>query len=244
MDLGLKNKVVLCMASAAGLGKGIATELAREGDIERDTGNRPEIFVCDVNKAEDIQALVDHTVQTLGDIYALVNMGPGPKPGPFDSFDDAAWTGAFEMCLLSYIRTIRAVLPSMRRLGGGRILNSTSSSVRDCLDNLILSNTMRMGVVGMSKTLAKEVGKDNILVNVIGPGRIGTDRITSLNAMRAEKAGISVEEYEKEDLKSFPMGRYGTVDEYGRMAAFLCSAANTYISGQTILVDGAMTGAY
>ena len=132
----------------------------------------------------------------------------------------------------------------MRRLGGGRILNSTSSSVRDCLDNLILSNTMRMGVVGMSKTLAKEVGKDNILVNVIGPGRIGTDRITSLNAMRAEKAGISVEEYEKEDLKSFPMGRYGTVDEYGRMAAFLCSAANTYISGQTILVDGAMTGAY
>ena len=262
MDLGLKNKVVLCMASAAGLGKGIATELAREGakvmlsghnperlaaaqaDIEQETGNRPEVFVCDVNKAEDIQALVDHTVQTLGDIYALVNMGPGPKPGPFDSFDDAAWTGAFEMCLLSYIRTIRAVLPSMRRLGGGRILNSTISSVRDCLDNLILSNTMRMGVVGMSKTLAKEVGKDNILVNVIGPGRIGTDRITSLNAMRAEKAGISVEEYEKEDLKSFPMGRYGTVDEYGRMAAFLCSEANTYISGQTILVDGAMTGAY
>ena len=102
MDLGLKNKVVLCMASAAGLGKGIATELAREGakvmlsghnlerlaatqaDIEQETGNRPEVFVCDVNKAEDIQALVDHTVQTLGDIYALVNMGPGPKPGPFD----------------------------------------------------------------------------------------------------------------------------------------------------------------
>ena len=145
MDLGLNGKVVLCMASAAGLGKGIATELAREGakvmlsghnperlaaaqaDIEQETGNRPEVFVCDVNKAEDIQALVDHTVQTLGDIYALVNMGPGPKPGSFDSFDDAAWTGAFEMCLLSYIRAIRAVLPSMRRLGGGRIVNSTSS---------------------------------------------------------------------------------------------------------------------
>ena len=209
MDLGIKGKVVLCMASAAGLGKGIAMEMAREGakvmictaepfkdqlfaaqaEIEKETGNRPETFLCDVNKAEDIEALV-------------------------------------------------------KRLGGGRILNSTSSSVKDCLDNLILSNTMRMGVVGMSKTLAREVGKDNILVNVFGPGRIGTARIESLNKMRADKAGISVAEYEKQDLKEFPMGRYGTTDEYGRLAAWLCSEANTYVSGQTILLDGAMTRAY
>ncbi len=264
MDLGLKDKVVLCVASAAGLGKGIAKEMAREGakvmistaaqfeaqlyatrdEIERETGNRPETFLCDVNRAKDIEALVRHTIDTLGDIYALVNMCPGPKPGPFETFDDAAWTGAFEMCLLSYVRTIRAVLPSMRKLGGGRIVNSTSSSVKDNLDNLILSNTMRMGVVGMTKTLAREVGKDNILVNVIGPGRIGTDRIVNLNKMRAERAGLSVEEYEKQDLKKFPMGRYGTADEYGRMAAWLCSEANTYLSGQTILLDGAMTQAY
>ena len=248
MDLGLKDKVVLCMASAAGLGKGIATEMAREGakvmictaepfkdqlleaqaEIEKETGNRPETFLCDVNKPEDIDALVKHTVDTLGDIYALVNMCPG----------------AFNMCLLSYVRTIRAVLPSMKRLGGGRIVNSTSSSVKDCLDNLILSNTMRMGVVGMSKTLAREVGKDNILINVIGPGRIGTARIESLNKMRADKAGISVSDYEKEDLKKFPMARYGTIDEYGRLATWLCSEANTYVSGQTILLDGAMTTAY
>ena len=251
MDLGLKDKVVLCMASAAGLGKGIATEMAREGakvmictaepfkdqlleaqaEIEKETGNRPETFLCDVNKPEDIDALVKHTVDTLGDIYALVNMCPGPKPGPFENFDDAAWTGAFNMCLLSYVRTIR-------------IVNSTSSSVKDCLDNLILSNTMRMGVVGMSKTLAREVGKDNILINVIGPGRIGTARIESLNKMRADKAGISVSDYEKEDLKKFPMARYGTIDEYGRLATWLCSEANTYVSGQTILLDGAMTTAY
>lgn len=126
----------------------------------------------------------------------------------------------------------------------GRIVNSTSSSVKDCLDNLILSNTMRMGVVGMTKTLAREVGKDNILINVIGPGRIGTARIESLNKMRADKAGISVSDYEKEDLKKFPMGRYGTIDEYGRLATWLCSEANTYVSGQTILLDGAMTTAY
>ncbi len=264
MDFGLKGKVVLCMASAAGLGKGIATEMAREGakvmictseafkndlyaaqaDIEKETGNRPEAFLCNVTSAEDIQKLVDHTVEKLGDIFALVNMCPGPKPGPFDAFADPDWENAFQMCLLSYVRTIRACLPSMRRLGGGRIVNSTSSAVKDCLDNLILSNTMRMGVVGMSKTLSSELGKDNILINVIGPGRIGTARITSLNTMRAEKAGISVADYEKEDLKSFPMGRYGTVEEYGRMAAFLCSEANTYISGQTILLDGGMTRAY
>ena len=264
MEFGLNGKVALVMASAAGLGKGIATELAREGakvmictaepfkdqhyaaqdEIEQETGNRPEAFLADVNKADDIQKLVDHTVATLGDIWALVNMCPGPKPGPFDSFQDADWENAFNLCLLSYVRTIRACLPSMRKLGGGRIVNSTSSSVKDCLDNLILSNTMRMGVVGMSKTLSSELGKDNILINVIGPGRIGTARITSLNAMRAEKAGISVEEYEKEDLKSFPLGRYGTPTEYGHLAAFLCSEANTYISGQTILLDGGMTRAY
>ena len=264
MDLGLKDKVVLCMASAAGLGKGIATEMAREGakvmictaetfkdqlyetqnEIEKETGNRPEAFLCDVNKGEDILALVDVTIKKLGDIYALVNMCPGPKPGTFESFDDADWENAFHTCLLSYVRTIRAVLPSMKRLGGGRIVNSTSSSVKDCLDNLILSNTMRMGVVGMSKTLAGEAGKDNILVNVVGPGRIGTVRIESLNKVRADKAGISMEDYEKEDLKKFPMGRYGTTDEYGRLVTWLCSEANTYVSGQTILLDGAMTKAY
>ena len=264
MDLGLKGKVALCMASAAGLGKGIATEMAREGakvvictaepfkdqlyatqkEIEEETGNKPYAFLYDVNDGDSIKALVDKVVAEVGDIYALINMCPGPKPGPFEAFDDAAWTGAFNLCLLSYIRAIRAALPSMKRLGGGRILNSTSSSVKDCLDNLILSNTMRMGVVGMSKTLAREVGKDNILVNVFGPGRIGTARIESLNKMRAEKAGISVAEYEKQDLKEFPMGRYGTIDEYGRLAAWLCSEANTYVSGQTILLDGAMTRAY
>ena len=242
----------LCMASAAGLGKGIAMECAREGakvvictsepykaqlmeaqaDIEKETGNKPYTYIYDVMDGDSINKLVENVVADLG------------KPGPFESFDDAAWSGAFELCLLSYVRAIRACLPSMKRLGGGRIINSTSSSVKDCLDNLILSNTMRMGVVGMSKTLAREVGKDNILVNVIGPGRIGTARITNLNKMRAEKAGVSVEEYEKMDLKGFPMGRYGTTDEYGRLACFLLSEANTYISGQTILLDGAMTGAY
>lgn len=263
MHLGLKDKVVVCMASASGLGKGIAMEMAREGakvmlstskafedqlidtqkEIEKETGNKPYIYLCDMQSASDIQSLVNHTTDCLGDIWALVNMCPGPRPGEFDSFQDQDWEQAFQMCLLSYIRTIRACLPSMKK-SGGRILNSTSSSVKDCLDNLILSNTMRMGVVGFSKTLSMELGKYNILVNVIGPGRISTQRIMDLNKFRAQKQKISVTDYEKNDLKHFPLGRYGTVEEYGKTAAFLCSEANTYISGQTILVDGAMTKAY
>lgn len=263
MYLGLKDKVVLCMASASGLGKGIAMEIAREGakvmlstskafedqlidtqkEIEKETGNKPYIYLCDMKSASDIQSLVNYTTHYLGDIWALVNMCPGPKPGEFDSFQDQDWEQAFQMCLLSYIRTIRACLPSMKK-SGGRILNSTSSSVKDCLDNLILSNTMRMGVVGLSKTLSMELGKYNILVNVIGPGRISTQRIMDLNKFRAQKQNISILDYEKKDLKNFPLGRYGTVEEYGKAAAFLCSEANSYISGQTILIDGAMTNAY
>ena len=264
MDLGLKDKVVLVMHSASGLGKGIATEMAREGakvvlatsgpyeqrmrdvqeEIAQKTGNRPEGFVCDLLHPEESTRLVDQVVSQVGDIWALVNVCPGPKPGTFDKFGDEDWEEAFHLCLLSYVRTIRAVLPSMKRLGGGRILNSTSSSVKDCLDNLLLSNTMRMGVVGMSKTLAREVGPDNILVNVIGPGRVATKRIDQLNRIRAEKQGLSLEKVEEDDMVNFPLGRYGTTEEYGRLAAFLCSEANSYVSGQTILLDGAMTKAY
>ena len=107
-----------------------------------------------------------------------MNNTGGPKPGEFDSFSDADWQNAYELCLLSYIRTIREVLPYMRQNGGGRIVNSTSSSVKAVLPNLILSNTFRMGVVGLCKTLSQELGKDNILVNVIGPGRIAPTKVS------------------------------------------------------------------
>ena len=132
----------------------------------------------------------------------------------------------------------------MKRGGGGRIVNSTSSSIKQELDNLILSNTFRMGVVGMSKTMAREFGPYNIMVNTMGPGRIYTDRIKYLNTIRAEKAGITLEEYNTRDAASFPQKRYQTADEYARSVVFICSPANSAISGQVICVDGAMTTAY
>ncbi len=264
MDLGLKGKVALVLSSASGIGKGIATEFAREGatvaiatapafmkdleqaqaDIEKETGNRPHLFTYDVKDPASITKMVNEVATTLGGLYALVNHCPGPKAGPFEKLTEEDWADGYEKCLHSYTFSIRAALPYMKAAGEGRILNSTSSSIKQALDNLILSNTFRMGVVGMSKTLAREVGQYGILVNVMGPGRIYTNRIKYLNKIRGEKVGLTEEEYTKKDSAGFPQKRYQTVDEYGRTAVFLCSAANTAVSGQYLLCDGAMTQAY
>ena len=264
MDLGLKGKVAVCMSSAAGIGKGIATEFAREGarvvictaekfkadldkaqeDIEKVTGNRPYEYLYDVKDPESITNMINSVAKDLGGIYALVNHCPGSKAGTFETLTEEDWADGYEKCLHSYTFSIRAALPYMKEAGEGRILNSTSSSIKQALDNLILSNTFRMGVVGMSKTLAREVGQYGILVNVLGPGRIYTDRIKYLNGVRGAKLGISEEEYTKRDSAGFPQKRYQTVDEYGRTVVFLCSPANTAVSGQYLLCDGAMTQAY
>ena len=264
MDLGLKDKVVVCLSSASGFAKGIATEFAREGakvvvstseafrkeldqaviDIEKETGNRPYAYTYDVLDNASITAMIEQIGKDLGGIYGLVNHCPGPKAGSFEELTEEDWADGYEKCLHSYVHSIRAALPYMKAAGEGRILNSTSSSIKQALDNLILSNTFRMGVVGMSKTMAREFGPYGILVNVIGPGRIYTDRIKYLNGIRGAKVGLSEEEYTKKDSAGFPQRRYQTTEEYGRMAAFLISPANGCLSGQSICFDGAMTTAY
>lgn len=263
MDLGLKDKVVICMSSASGFGKGIATEFAREGakvvvctseafkaeleqavvDIEKETGNRPYAYLYDVLDNGSIAAMIDKVAADLGSIYGLVNHCPGPKAGSFEALTEADWADGYQKCLYSYTTAIRAALPYMKA-NGGRIINSTSSSIKQALDNLILSNTFRMGVVGMSKTMAREFGQYNIMVNAMGPGRIYTDRIKYLNTIRAEKAGMTLEEYNTKDAASFPQKRYQTAEEYARSVVFMCSPANSAISGQVICVDGGMTTAY
>ena len=264
MDLGLKDKVVICMSSASGFGKGIATEMAREGakvvictseaykaeldqaqiDIEKETDNKPYTYLYDVLDNDSITAMVNQVAADLGGVYGLVNHCPGPKAGSFENLTEADWEDGYQKCLHSYTFAIRAALPYMKQGGGGRIANSTSSSIMQALDNLILSNTFRMGVVGMSKTMAREFGQYNILVNAMGPGRIYTDRIKYLNTIRAEKAGMTLEEYNAKDAASFPQKRYQTAEEYARAVTFMCSPANSAISGQVICVDGGMTTAY
>lgn len=262
MDTGLKGKGVLVMASSAGLGKAAALEFCKEGanvmlfsssedkliaaqkEIYEATGKKPEFTVGSIRNYSDIKRVVKNTVDKFGTIFALVNNAGGPPAGTFDSFQDEDWEKAYEMNLLSFIRTTREVIPYMRKSGGGRIVNYTSSSVKQVLDNLILSNTFRMGVMGLTKTLSQEFGKDNILINVMGPGRIGTDRIKHLDSIRAEKSNLTIEEVKENTLKTIPLGRYGEPSEYGKLTVFLCSEANTYITGQTILVDGGMTKAF
>jgi 3-oxoacyl-[acyl-carrier protein] reductase len=262
MNLGLKEKPVLVLAASDGLGKAAAMEFVREGarvmlfarsedrlkqaqaEISEATGERPEYVVGDITIAADIRKAVAAAAQRFGSVFALVNNSGGPPAGRFDAFDDDAWQKAFELTLLGFIRSIRAVLPVMRAAGAGRIVNFTSSSTRQAIDNLILSNTFRTGVVGLTKTLARELARENILINVVGPGKMDTARLRSIEALRAEKQGVALEDLQKKSAAEIPLGRYGRPEELARLAVFLCSEANTYITGQTVLADGGLVQAY
>lgn len=261
MNLGLTDKSVIVCASSAGLGRATALEFAREGanvmfcgrreaqlhqavsEVARETGREAKYTVADLTQAADIERLIEATVSQFGGIFTLVNNGGGPPAGSFDQLDDRAWQKAFELNLLSYVRCIRAALPFLRR-GGGRIVNFTSSSVKSPIEGLILSNTFRTGVLGLSKTLASELGREGVLVNVLGPGRVQTDRINEIDVLRAQKAGVSVQEVRADTCKIIPLGRYGTPEELARVAVFLGSPANTYVTGQALLVDGGLVKAY
>lgn len=262
MNLGLEGKAVLVMASSAGLGRAIAQEFACAGahvmlfgryqqrlesaqvEIAQTCGNPPEYTVGDVRDAEAIQNAVARTAERFGSLFALINNCGGPPVGGFAAFGDRAWQEAFELTLLSYIRSIRAAIPYMQKSGQGRILNVASSSTKQVIDNLILSNTFRMGVVGLSKTLARELGREQILVNVISPGRINTARLRQLDQVRAERTGLSAQQVARQAAANIPLERFGEPLELARLAVFLCSQANNYITGQNILVDGGAAQAY
>ena len=260
MDLGLTNKVVLVVASSKGLGKAVAKELAKEGanvmltsrsaeslkkaaeEIQEEAKGKIAYFPADITKPEDIKSLVKETREKLGKIDVLVNNAGGPPSGNFLDFNDEDWEKAFQLNLFSYIRLIREVLPDLKQ-EGGKILNIASSSVKAVLPNLILSNTFRNGINGLSKSLAIELAPDKILVNTIGPGRIATDRIQELDQAKAEAQNRSLEEVTEESEKSIPAGRYGEPEEFAKAAVFLVSGANTYVTGQSLLVDGRMVTA-
>ncbi|MFA1820055.1 SDR family oxidoreductase [Virgibacillus oceani] len=262
MDLGLQGKSVIVLAASKGLGKATAKQFATEGahvlissrnkeelqktrdEIRSETGNNHvEYTVCDITVAQSVKELVSKAVELYGTVDILINNAGGPPAGIFDKVDDRDWQNAFELNLLSFVRAIREVLPHMRNHGSGHIINLASSSIKQPIDNLILSNTFRAGMVGFSKSLSQELAQDNILINTIGPGRIATDRVAHLDNVKAEKLNIAYEEVKSQSEKSIPMGRYGTPEEFANMVVYLCSSANTYITGQSLLVDGGMVKA-
>lgn len=258
VNSGLKGKNALVIASSQGLGKAIAKQLVAQGvnvmitsrdqvklqevkvELEALTAGKVKYQVCDLKKKHEIEELVRNTIEELGSIELLVNNAGGPPAGTFEDMTDEDWQHAFELNLLSYIRVIREVLPKMKENGGGKIVNIASSSVKEPIPGLILSNTFRTGIIGLTKTLATEFATSNILINTVAPGRIATDRVAFLDEVTARKEGVTKEQIEEKMKKNIPLGRYGEPKEFANYVCFLLSDLNSYMTGQTFLVDGGM----
>lgn len=256
MDLGLKDRVALVAAASRGLGKAAALELAREGarvaicarteeplrataaEIEGATGSQVLAVVADVSKANDVERLVQTTADHFGRLDILVTNAGGPPAGYFLDLDDAAWQAAVELTLMSTVRLCRATVPHMRKNNWGRIVNITSVSVKQPIDNLLLSNALRAGVVGLAKTLSNQFAGDGITVNSVCPGWTLTDRVAELNAVRAREWGVPVEQVERQVTANIPLGRMGQPEELAALIAFLASERASYITGTAIQADG------
>lgn len=255
MNLELSGKRALVLAGSSGLGKAVALELAREGahvalcsrsqdradeaarDIRDETGTTVHAFEADVAVAADLERLVASATEALGGLDVLVCNAGGPPPGNFGTLDDDAWRRGFELTLMSVVRSVRLAKPFLAD-GGGSVLVLGSSSVKQPLPNLLISNVYRPGIQGLVKHLSDELAADGIRVNMLSPGRIHTDRIDQLDAANAERTGSSVKEVREKSVAQIPLGRLGTPEEFARVAAFLVSSAASYMTGSSVLVDG------
>lgn len=256
MNIGLTNKVAMVAGASRGLGYAVAWALAEEGvqvsiasrdasavaaagkKIEAETGARVLAVAADVSSAPAIEQWHQKTIDQFGGIDLLFTNSGGPPPGSALSFDDAAWQKAFELLLMSAVRMIRLAVPSMASRGGGSIVLPTSSSVKEPIANLALSNVLRASVTALSKTLANELVGQKIRVNHLIPGRISTDRLRELDEANSKRQGISVEEQQKKMMQTIPMSRYGDPREFANAAVFLFSDAASYITGATLQADG------
>lgn len=257
MDFGIKGQAAVVAAASKGLGRACSIALAQEGvnvalvardltalnetaEAVRSVSAQALVIQADVTLPAQIQDVIDQTAKQFGRLDILVCNAGGPPPGTFKDVNDEQWEQAFQLNLMSVVHLIRAALPYMRHQGGGRIINLVSSSVREPIEGLILSNSIRSGVIGLAKTLAQELGPDHITVNNIITGRILTDRLRSLRERTAQQLGITVEEALKQSEKDVPLGRLGKPEELAALVAFLASRQGGYISGASIPVDGGL----
>jgi 3-oxoacyl-[acyl-carrier protein] reductase len=256
MDLELGNKVALVTAASRGLGAATAHALAREGArvaicardkaplratadrIAAETGAQTLAIAADVSVAKDVSALVEAVVARWGRLDILVANAGGPPPGHFLDLDAEDWEQAAQLTLMSTVHLCYAVVPLMRQQGGGSILAITSMSVKQPLDNLILSNSLRLGVVGLVKSLSNELGADGIRVNAICPGWTRTGRVDQLLQARAAKSGLTVEQEAAKITADIPLGRMAEPEAFARAAVFVASPAAGHITGVSLLVDG------
>lgn len=258
MDLGLKGKVALVAGASQGMGRASALGFAREGAkvaicargeaalneaanmIRRQTGGDVLAMTADMSKADDIKGFVNNSAKHFGRLDVIVNNAGGPPPGDFMKFNDEDWQNAFNLSFMSTMRMTREAVPHMRKVGGGRVVNITSYSVKEPIAGLVLSNAVRSAVIGLAKTLSRELARDNILFNNVCPGRIDTERAQKLNQARADRVGRPVAEINREMAEEVPLGRYGTAEETADLIVFLGSDRASYITGTTIAIDGGL----
>jgi 3-oxoacyl-[acyl-carrier protein] reductase len=255
MDLGISNRTALVLGAGGGLGSAIALHLAREGvkvalaDVDEGALSTVAGLVnreggtCfaqrwDISDLTAIDERIRNIEDALGPVDILVNNTGGPPPSSAHGVNPEAWLKHFNAMVLSVIGITDRVLPGMRTRKWGRIVTSTSSGVIAPIPNLALSNSLRLSLVGWSKSLANEVASENITVNVVLPGRIATDRIRFLDESKAKRESRPVEEVMAESIGSIPMRRYGKPDEYADAVAFLASERASYITGSVIRIDG------
>lgn len=258
MDLQLKDKRALVTGASRGLGYATALALAREGcrvainsrnpekiaaaagAIARETGGTIHGIAGDVSEAEAVKRIVAEAVEFLGGVDILVCNSGGPPPGSFESFDDSAWQKAIDLTFMSHVRLIRAALPHLKASPAASVLTVTSYSTKQPVPRLVLSNSIRLATIGLTKSLALELGEEGIRFNSILPGWTETERVVELMTFRAQKNGTTVEEEIARQSGESPLGRMGTAEEFANAAAFLVSPAAGYITGVMLNVDGGM----
>jgi 3-oxoacyl-[acyl-carrier protein] reductase len=261
MELGLKGKVALVGGASRGIGRAVALGLAREGcrvaicardearlaqaaDAIRSASGAEVLAVrCDMSLEQEIRRFVAATVEAFGRLDIVVNNAGGPPAGAFEAHDEAAWQQALSQNLLSVVRTVREALPHLRAAGGGRIINITSVAVKEPIPGLVLSNAARLGVVGLAKTLSRELGPDGITVNTIAPGLTLTDRMRELYGGRAQASGQPLEALLAAEAQRIPLRRLAEAADVAALAVFLASEPARHITGTTIQVDGGSTAA-
>jgi 3-oxoacyl-[acyl-carrier protein] reductase len=258
MDFGLRGKRAIVMAASRGLGYASALGLAREGcqliicsrdqerieaaadTIRKETGSPVKAIVADVSSASEAKRLVDAAVSEYGGLEIVVHNAGGPPAGETLAMTEEQWQKAFEQNLLSFTRIVGAAAPEMKKAGYGRVLTIASSSIKQPIPNLALSNALRAGVWGIAKTLSRELAPQGILVNVIAPGRIDTERIAELDQANAQKSGKSVEDVRKASVGGIPLGRLGRPEDVAGIYLFLASDLSAYVTGAVIDVNGGM----
>jgi 3-oxoacyl-[acyl-carrier protein] reductase len=256
MDLGLRNKVALVAAASKGLGKACALSLAQEGarlvicsrneqsihktadEIRSTTGATVLPVVADVSNEADIAKFVQAAIDAFGTVHIMVNNAGGPPTGHVLKVTEEEWEKGFQLTMMSVIRFIRAVLPYMEKQQWGRIISIVSIAAKQPINELLISSTLRPGILGLTKVIANQYAKDNITINTICPGLILTARQQELSVSRAADRKMSIDEYLSDSAKAIPAGRLGRPEEIGDVVTFLASEKASYVNGVNLLVDG------